>query len=307
MAILKEKNFISAVLYLDDEHSDVEFFLQTLTDKLSSRFETYELVFVNDACPENALEKVKAFLASMPQKPSTTIIHMSLKQGPELAMNAGLDMAIGDFVYEFDALQMPYPSELIDEAYDTCLKGNDIVSVSPQKSRSFSSNLFYSIFNYSSRSKYKLRTDIFRIVSRRGINRVHAISPHMPYRKAAYAASGLKLETLFYDGEAGTVRDNLRLLRAIDSLALYTEAAFRASLIISIGMFFLMLVAIIYIVAVYINGQPMEGWTTTMLVLTGGFFGVFLVLSIITKYLSLLVELVFRQQKYLVESVEKVN
>lgn len=43
-----------------------------------------------------------------------------------------------------------------------------------------------------------------------------------------------------------------------------------------------------------------------MLVLTLGFFGVFLILAIVLKYLSLLVDLVFRHQKYLVESVEKL-
>ena len=44
-----------------------------------------------------------------------------------------------------------------------------------------------------------------------------------------------------------------------------------------------------------------------MLLLSGGFFGVFLVLTIVVKYLSLLVGLVFRRQKYLVESVEKLQ
>ena len=67
------------------------------------------------------------------------------------------------------------------------------------------------------------------------------------------------------------------------------------------------LVELFYTLTVYLGGgQPIEGWTTTMLVLTLGFFGVFLILAIVLKYLSLLVDLVFRHQKYLVESVEKL-
>lgn len=38
-----------------------------------------------------------------------TILNMSLHQGVEQAMNAGLDAAIGDFVFEFDSLDTPYP------------------------------------------------------------------------------------------------------------------------------------------------------------------------------------------------------
>ena len=51
----------------------------------------------------------------------------------------------------------------------------------------------------------------------------------------------------------------------------------------------------------------MPGFTTTMLVLTGSFFGVFAILTIIIKYLSLLVNLIFKKQRYLVESIEKIS
>ena len=38
-----------------------------------------------------------------------------------------------------------------------------------------------------------------------------------------------------------------------------------------------------------------------------GFFGVFALLTIILKYLSVLLNLVFRQQRYLISDVEKVG
>ena len=37
------------------------------------------------------------------------------------------------------------------------------------------------------------------------------------------------------------------------------------------------------------------------------FWGMFAVLTIIIKYLSLLVDLTFKQQKYLIESIEKIQ
>lgn len=44
-----------------------------------------------------------------------------------------------------------------------------------------------------------------------------------------------------------------------------------------------------------------------MFVLTLGFAGLFAVLTIIIKYLSLLVDLVFKKQNYLIESIEKIQ
>lgn len=88
-------------------------------------------------------------------------------------MNAGLDAAIGDYVYEFDSTQTPYPIELVFEAYRAAMAGSDIVSVCP-RSTAGSSKMFYRVFNGNSHSAYKLRTDAFRLVSRRAINRVHA-------------------------------------------------------------------------------------------------------------------------------------
>lgn len=303
----KEKNYVSAVIYLGEEKSSAAPFLETLTGQLSARFSEYELVFVEDASRDGTEAAVKEFLAGMEEAPPVTMVHMSLRQGTELAMNAGIDIAVGDFVYEFDSMKTPYPAEMILEAYDTCLAGSDIVAVSPRRNREAISSLFYRLFNKNSGSKYKLRTDAFRLLSRRAINRVRAMSATVPYRKAAYAASGLRLENLLYDGDAPGLTDELRATRAMDALSLYTDVASRFSLGISVLMLVLMLVALVYIVVVYFAaGGVVEGWTTTMLLLTGGFFGVFLLFTIVLKYLSLLVSLVFKQQKYLVESVEKI-
>ena len=218
---------------------------------------------------------------------------------------AGLDAAIGDFVYEFDTLQTPYAPEMIWQAYEKALEGNDIVTVGPEKTRACS-RLFYSVFNRFSRSAYPVGTDAFRLVSRRAINRVHAVSEHLPYRKAAYAASGLRVAALTFSGRLAA-EDGERLDLAADSLALYTAAGYRLSLTVTVGMLLLTLAELVYTLAVALTGRPIEGWTTTMFVLTVGFFGVFLVLTLVIKYLSLLVDLVFRRQKYLVESIEKLQ
>lgn len=308
-AMNKEKNYVSAVVYLGDEKGCAEPFLTMLCGKLSSRFEHYELVFVNDCSRDGTVDEVRRLVEAMEDAPPVTIVNLSLKQGLELAMNAGLDMAVGDFVWEFDCMKTPYPEEMILQAYDTCLEGSDIVAVSPKKNRNLTASVFYRLFNGASRSKYRLRTDVFRLLSRRAINRVHSVSATMPYRKAAYAASGLKMTSLIFDAPAGHVPEHMRASRAVDALALYTNIASRVSIGIAVFMLALMVAAVVYTIVIQFGlvGEIAPGWTTTMLMLSGGFFGVFLILAAVLKYLGLLVELTFRKQSYLVESVEKIQ
>ena len=299
----KEKNFVSAVVYLHNDGTRAAEFCALLVQELEAHFDQYELVAVDDACTDDTVPLLRQFAANM-AKP-LTILHMSLYQGLEAGMNAGLDAAIGDYVYEFDSTRHPYEPSMVFAAYQTALKGNDIVSVCPSRTTG-GSGLFYKVFNASSHSAYKLRTDAFRLVTRRAINRVHASSEHLPYRKAAYAASGLKMADLEFDGVLPNTEQG-RWNLAMDSLALYTDAGFKASTGITMFMMILALAELLYTVVVFATGHPIEGWTTTMLVLTVGFAGLFAVLTILVKYLSLLLDLTFKKQKYLVESIEKIQ
>ena len=234
---VKEKNFISAVVYLHNDGARAVEFCRAASAELDAHFAQYELVVVDDACTDDTVEQLRAW--GREQTAPLTILRMSMYHGLENAMNAGLDAAIGDYVYEFDSTELCYPAELIFKAYQTALQGSDIVSVCPRTVRGGSS-LFYKVFNAHSQSAYRLRTDAFRLVTRRAINRVHASSAHLPYRKAAYAASGLKMTDLEFDGRL-TVKSKGRFNLALDSLALYTNAGFKASMTITLCMLVLAL------------------------------------------------------------------
>ena len=186
----KEQTFISAVVYLHNDAGTVISFMENMEKVLQDNFVNYEIIAVEDACTDDTMAKLKNWAKG--KDLALTILHMSLYHGVEDAMNAGIDTAIGDFLFEFDSTQMPYPSTLIMDAYRTALQGNDIVCVCPEHVHG-SSGLFYKIFNANSSSVYKIQTDAFRLITRRAINRVHASHAYMPYRKAAYAASGLKM------------------------------------------------------------------------------------------------------------------
>lgn len=258
--MLKDNNFISAVVYLHNDGARAVEFCRTVAAELDANFKQYELVVVDDACTDDTVKQLRAW--GREQDAPLTILHMSIYHGLEDAMNAGLDAAIGDYVYEFDSTELCYAPTLIMQAYRAALDGNDIVSVCPRTVRG-GSNLFYKVFNAHSQSAYRLRTDAFRLVTRRAINRVHASSTHLPYRKAAYAASGLRMVDLEFDGQL-TVKQKGRFNLALDSLTLYTNFGFKASVTVTLCMMALALAELIYTLVIFATGHPVEGWTTTM-------------------------------------------
>ena len=268
--MLKDNNFISAVVYLHNDGARAVEFCRTVAAELDANFKQYELVVVDDACTDDTVKQLRAW--GREQDAPLTILHMSIYHGLEDAMNAGLDAAIGDYVYEFDSTELCYAPTLIMQAYRAALDGSDIVSVCPRTVRGGSS-LFYKVFNAHSQSAYRLRTDAF---------------------------------DLEFDGQL-TVKQKGRFNLALDSLTLYTNFGFKASVTVTLCMMALALAELIYTLVIFATGHPVEGWTTTMFVITVGFAGLFAVLTIVVKYLSLLLNLTFRQQKYLVESIEKLQ
>lgn len=307
----KEKNFISAVVYAHNNGDTVGGFLSEIHGVLSENYEKFEIICVNDASTDNTVEMIKRVSSSISDC-VLSIVNMSYYQGVEISMNAGVDLAIGDFVFEFDTTLRDYDLSLIKKVYDRSLAGYDIVSAGNSK-RKFGSKLFYGIYNRNSGTHNKLTTESFRILSRRAINRVHSMSKTLPYRKALYSNCGLKVDTIIYDPceicgiKRSKQQKKLREKTAMDTLILFTDIAYKVSIWFTLLMMTATVVTGIYVITVFALGQPVPGFTPIMLVMTGSFFGVFAILAIIIKYLSLLVDLVFKRQKYIIESIEKIT
>lgn len=299
----KEQNFVSAVVYLHNNESDVEPFFRSLINELENHFEKYEIIAVNAASTDGTLQRLAPIAREL--RAPLTVVHMSLMQSREACMNAGLDASIGDYVFEFDSVEQVFPADYIFQAYETALTGNDVVSVCPER-QSLLSTAFYRIFNRHAMTPYALRTEAFRLVSRRAVNRVHATSSYMPYRKAAFAMSGLSCAHLEYPGKSCDMQEH-RLHLAVESLLLYTNAGYRFSVMFSLSMLAVTLVSVLYSLVVFTMGKPVEGWTTTILLLTCCFSGVFVLMTIIIKYLALILELIFKNERYLIKNVEKIQ
>lgn len=307
----KEKNFISAVVYVHNAENRIEKFLKMLISVLENNFEHSEIICVNDASEDSSVKKIREICENV-ELTSISVINMSYYHGLELAMNAGNDMAIGDFVFEFDTTVVDYEESLIMEIYRRSLEGYDIVSASPNGKQRFSSSVFYYIFDKFANLPYKMTTESFRVLSRRVINRISSMNKAVPYRKAVYSNSGLKTDNIVYEVTNNIVNKDkaekkYRERLAVDSLMLFTDLGYSFSIWMTGLMMVWAVFMMVYSVAVYIMGSPVVGWTTTILFLSIAFLGLFGILTIIMKYLQIIIDLVFKRKRYSFEGIEKIT
>ena len=309
----KEQKFISLVVYLNNAENKVIPFLNKILPVIEDNFMQYELVCVDDGCTDGSIQVLKDYLKEKKRSVMVNIIHMSFFHGLESSMNAGRDLAIGDFVYEFDSTDVDYNPKLLIHLYDKLLEGYDIVSAGIKGKIPLTSRMFYYIYNKTSRGKGIIGPESFRLVSRRAINRVKTIGQYIPYRKAIYSNCGLRTEIIVYEPQNKERHERKknpaeRAHLAFDSFIYFTNALEKISALLS-GLFLLVILGtVIYIIKdLFLGERVVEGWISTMGFMALGFFGVFVLLTIILKYLSVMLNLIFRQQRYLISDIEKVG
>lgn len=308
----KIKNFMSAVIYVHNEQNAIAEFLKSIVSILEDKFEHSEIICVNDCSNDHSVEIIKE-ISNRTQSTTVSIVNMSYFHGLEVAMSAGRDLAIGDFVLEFDSVNLDFDVNVVMEVYNKSLEGFDIVSASPNQRQKMESWLFYKVLNKFSHLSYKMRTERFRILSRRVINRIDSMSASVPYRKVIYANCGLKMFNLEYPvvhKEIKSIDKQERRYRkrlSVDAIILFTELGYRFSMIMTGIMMVLAIFMVGYSVLIYSLSKPVEGWTTTIIFMSVAFFGLFAILTIIIKYLQILVDLIFKKKKYSFESIEKLT
>ena len=228
----KEKNFASAVIYVHNAQSRLEEFLKMIITTMEANFEHSEIICVNDFSEDNSLELIKKASESAVST-TVSVVNMSHFHGLELAMNAGIDLAIGDFVFEFDNTYCDFDASVIMQIYRHALEGYDIVSASADRKEKLTSRIFYHFFARYTQLSYRMSTESFRVLSRRALNRIASMNNMIPYRKAVYTNCGLKMDNIRYKVVKSVLpstdrkEKDFRVRLAVDSMLLFTEVGYR--------------------------------------------------------------------------------
>ena len=310
--ISKNKCFVSAVVYVhNDAKSDIEYFFGNVIGKIRESFENVEVIIVTDDDSLDQVPNIKQIINdSDKEKVIISRIKLSYDQGLEAAMCAGDDLAMGDYIFEFDTISVNYEMNLILDVFNKSREGFDIVFAGDDTMK-LSSRIFYKLINHN-RAK-SVKHDTFRIVSRRAVNRVKRMSSNIRYRKYQYVISGLPLEYISYkptkklDQKASNKNSSYRWNSGISYLMMYTKVIERINLALS--MIFLLMTVFAGAWALYsffFDSNTVSGWVSLMGVISFGFFGMFLLLMFIVKYMTILLEINTKKVEYIIDNVDKL-
>ncbi|CAH1193324.1 putative glycosyltransferase [Paenibacillus plantiphilus] len=290
---MKEKVFVSAVVYTHNAADIIKSSLSQIDKALADIFEYYEIIVVNDASTDATVTEAKK--ASECMQGDLCIINLSHKHGIEKAMMAGLIKSMGDFVFEFEDINMSIDEAILRSMFSISMQGNDIVAASPFQSASWKTRLFYKVINKISYLDLDLRTEVIRLVSRRALNAMLNLKEKVRYRKALYAYSGYKKMILTIDSTASRSKKMNRenMGTAFDIIVSFSNLGLKISHYLSVAFFVFSLFMAGYALFNYsFNRSVVEGWTTLMILISFGFAGLFFIVGMLGEYISrILIEL----------------
>lgn len=158
---------ISVVIPVYGCREALEELYSRLCDTLEKISDKFEIILVNDACPQNSWETIKELCA----KDNRVIgLNMSRNFGQIKAITAGLDICKGNYVVVMDCDLQDRPEGII-ELYNKLQEGYDVVFARRKDRKDswltkFFSRQFYKIYNYFSDGNYDASICNFNISRR---------------------------------------------------------------------------------------------------------------------------------------------
>lgn len=272
---------------------------------------SHEIVFVNDGSRDASWQVMQALAAS---DPHLVAVNLSRNHGHQLALTAGLDLAMGERILIIDA-DLQDPPELLpammremDLAQADVVYGLRRTREGETAFKRGTAKLFYRLLTRATDTHIPVDTGDFRLISRRALDVFLAMPEQARFIRGMVAWLGFRQVPLPYDRDerfAGETNYPFRkMLRfALDALTSFSSTplklASHAGILLSIGS----LLLIIYIFAGWLSGQAVEGWTSLMLVVVALGAVQMFVLGVMGEYLGRLYSQAKQRPLYIVSDI----
>ena len=274
--------------------------------------EDFEIILVNDACPQGSWESIQALAR---QESRIKGINLSRNFGQHYAITAGLDHAQGDWVVVMDCDLQDKPEE-IAKLYAKAMEGYDVVfgqRVERQDSffKKLASRMFYLVLQYFTDTEHDSTIANFGIFSHQVIETVTLYREQNRSFPLFVKIVGFKRTQIpvahddrLYGKSSYSFRKMVNL--AIDSIVAHSNKPLR--LFIQVG-FFISLGSMVYALWLFLRyflyGDIAEGWTSLMVSMFFMFGLLFGILGILGLYIGKIFDEVKGRPLYIIQ--ESIN
>jgi dolichol-phosphate mannosyltransferase len=271
----------------------------------------YEIIFVNDASPDNAAE-VLAELAA--RSKNVTVITHTRNFGSQSAFTSGMRIATGDAVVLLDG-DLQDPPELIEQFYEKWREGYDVVYGRRLKRDAtlflqVAYKAFYRVFRAASYVPMPLDAGDFSLLDRRVVDALNSLPENNRFMRGLRAWVGFRQVGIPYarpERMFGRTTNSLlkNLAWARQGILSFSYIpldliTFMAVATVVIGL----LLAIVQIVVRIVRPDLVPSGFTTLIILILFLGGIqLLCLAIIGSYLAHIYDEVKRRPPYLVRSI----
>jgi len=286
---------ISLVIPCYNEEAVIEEFYrrsQALAGSLSQY--RFEFIFVNDC----STDLTGSILNNMGAKdPSVKVLHFAQNRGHQIALTAGLDIALGDMIVTIDA-DLQDPPELIHKMLEKIEEGYDIVHAQRRHRKGetrfklLSAWLFYRFMRWFSNTAVIENCGDFRAFTRPVKAVLSAFRAPHRFLRGTFVQLGFRQCVIQYDRDARyggqTKYPFFKMLNlSIDALLGFSAAPIRIISLISICLWAFSLVYMIKsLIEHFVLKITVPGWTS-MVVLLFFFTGLILFsIAIIGSYVG---------------------
>jgi len=284
---------ISIVVPLDQDSNLLEEIVPEIDRVIGAAYRFFEIVLIDDGSTDDTEAVIRPMLKSIQR---IRYLKLSRKFGRDVALSAGIESAIGDFVITFDPRTDPI--DIIPEMIGVCSKTGGIVhgiAGNPPK-RSILRELIGGIFRRYCRKHIgvdiKKGVSDLRVISRQSVNALLQIREQSRYLRVLTLTLGNKHEFFPYrlitrEGASRKTYWAAEVATAIDLLAANTRHPLRIVTLTGLIGAFLNLFYALYVVVIYlIKPNVAAGWTTLSLQQSGMFFFVCLILAVLSEYVG---------------------
>ena len=306
------KHKISAVIACYKDAQAIPFMYERLVKTFYKISVDYEIIFVNDASPDNTSEVLQVLAQ---QDKHIIGIEHSRNFGSQSAFMSGMEISTGDVVVLLDG-DLQDPPELIEEFYSKWNEGNDVVygrRVKREGNRMLIKlyKVFYRIFRNLSYVPMPLDAGDFSMMDRRVVEELIKLPETDQFLRGLRAWVGFKQVGVPYtrpERMFGITTNNWRKNIGWARKAIFSFSYVPLELLTYLGwtLTTLSLIAIITQIVLYFMGSPVPHGITTIVVLILFFGGVnMLAISILGEYLGKILEEVKKRPKFIRKRIIK--